>query len=129
MTGTGSVVVELPLMTRVLAILLSYFGPTAAGILILLFFALLQGETTTAVGAASLGVLLISTVFIRVYFAVWYARDKARSGALGLLALFGWPGWLFLIVAEDRKNQLDRTVAPALADGAPLTTLNRTNDP
>jgi hypothetical protein len=111
----------LALMTRILAILLSYFGPTAVGILILLFFALLQRETTTAVGVTGLGVLLISAVFIRIYFAVWYARDKARSGALGLLALFGWLGWILLIVAEDRKNQLDRTVAPALADGAPLS--------
>ncbi len=108
-------------MTRVLAILLSYFGPTAAGILILLFFALLESKTTTAVGVASLSVLFIFAVFIRIYFAVWYARDKARSGALGLLAVFGWLGWILLIVAEDRKIQLDRTVAPALADGAPLS--------
>ncbi len=108
-------------MTRVLAILLSYFGPTAAGILILLFFALLESKTKTAVGVASLSVLFISAVFIRIYFAVWYARDKARSGALGLLALFGWLGWILLIVAEDRKIQLHRTVAPALADGAPLS--------
>jgi hypothetical protein len=90
-------------MTRVVAIFLSYFGPTVPGILIWLFFSLFENEPPIPVIATSAAAFVVAALFIRVYFAM-YARDKDRSGALGLLALFGWLGWLFLIVTEDRKR-------------------------
>ena|ERR1700741_4733566 len=92
-------------MTRTGALFLSYFGPPVPGILILLFFSFFENEPPAAVLVTGFATLLIAALFIRVYFAVWYARDKERSGALGLLALFGWLGWLLLIVTEDRKRE------------------------
>ena len=73
-------------------------------ILLLLFFAALDNEPPTAVTVAAVAVFAIAALFIRVHFAMWYARDKGRSSALGLLALFGLLGWLLLIFTEDRKG-------------------------
>lgn len=59
---------------------------------------------------------VIAALFIRVYFAMWYARNKGRSSALGLFALFGFLGWLFLIVTEDRSGvgQTEPSPQPAM---------------
>lgn len=100
-------------MTRTVALFLSFFGPAFPGILLLLFFAAFDNEPPTAVVVASVAIFVIGALFMRVYFAMWYARDKGRSSALGLLALFGLLGWLVLIVTEDRKrSEPDRSVTP-----------------
>lgn len=103
-------------MTRIAAVLLSFFGPALPLILILLFFAALDGEPPRAVTATAVVIFVIAALFIRVYFAMWYARDKGRSSALGLLALFGLLGWLFLIVTEDRKGMEGGLAVPAERD-------------
>ena len=81
-----------------------------------MFFAAFDNEPPTFVMVTSVVVVVLAAFFIRVYFAIWYARDKGRSSALGLLALFGLVGWLFLIVTEDRKHN----GAAALAAAAPI---------
>jgi hypothetical protein len=89
-------------MTRTVAMLLSYFGSAIPLAIVLLFFAVFDNLPTLIATSAAVAFVL-AALFIRIYFAAWYARDKDRSGALGLLALFGWIGWLLLIVSEDRK--------------------------
>ncbi|HYI12594.1 MAG TPA: hypothetical protein VEK57_26320 [Thermoanaerobaculia bacterium] len=91
-------------MTRIAAILLSFFGPIVPGILLLLFLASFDNEPPTVVTVGAFVLAILAALGIRVHFAMWYARDKGRSSALGLLALFGLLGWLFLIVTEDRKG-------------------------
>lgn len=84
--------------------LLSLSGTLLSVILLVLFFTVF-GNDAPAAGSVAGGVLFIAAAFaIRVYFAMWYARDKGRSSALGFMALFGVLGWLFLIVTEDRKR-------------------------
>lgn len=95
--------VEYVAMTRIAAVLLSYFGPVVPAVLLLLFFAAFDSEPPVVVIVASVVLVVAAALFIRLYFAMWYARAKGRSGALGLLALFGLFGWLFLIVTEDRS--------------------------
>lgn len=107
-------------MTRTSAVLISFFGPIVPGMLLLLFFAALDREPPLAVTIAGVTVFVIAALFIRIYFAVWYARDKGRSGALGLLALFGLLGWLFLIVTEDRKGK--ETAQLTAAESIPSST-------
>ena len=91
-------------MTRAFAILLSYFGSALPLAVFLLFFAFFDNELPDAVGAIGMILFVIAALTIRVYFAAWYARDKGRSGALGLMSLFGLLGWLFLVLMEDRKS-------------------------
>ena len=91
-------------MTRMTAALLSMFGPIVPGILFILFFAFFDDEPPTWLAVAGIILLVVTALTVRVYFAMWYARDKGRSSALGLLALFGLLGWLFLIVTEDRSQ-------------------------
>ena len=90
-------------MTRTAAALLSMFGPLFPAILIVLFFAFFDNKPPTWLGATGVVVMVIAALSMRIYFGVWYARDKGRSGALGLMALFGLLGWLFLILTEDHK--------------------------
>lgn len=99
-------------MTRVLAIVLSYFGTAIAAAPVLLFFAFFENGVPEAIGWVAVVAFVAMALFVRLYFAVWYARDKNRSGALGLLALLSWLGWLLLIMAEDRKPEAGQ---PALA--------------
>jgi intracellular septation protein A len=105
-------------MTRTAAICLSFLGPLVPMILIFLFFSTFDRVIPTGVDVAGAIILVASVVFIRIYFAAWYARDKGRSGALGLLSLFGLLGWLVLIFAQDRKRVA--TLASAATDGTPL---------
>src|SRR5215212_86479 len=100
-------------MTRTAAVLLSFFGPAFPLILLLLFFALFDNEPPAVVMMISMAVFVIAALFIRLYFAMWYARDKGRHSALGLLALFGLLGWLFLIMTEDRKSEPNRSAMDA----------------
>ncbi|HEV7764632.1 MAG TPA: hypothetical protein VGQ76_06500 [Thermoanaerobaculia bacterium] len=102
-------------MTRIGAVLLSYFGPVLPGVLLLLFFAAFDSEPPTIVMVAAAVLVVIAALFIRLYFAMWYVRDKGRNGALGFLALFGLLGWIFLIVTEDRSvaKHVDRSLQPA----------------
>ncbi len=102
-------------MTRIRAILLSHFGPLIPAFVILLFFAALDEPSNVLVGVG-VAIYVSAAVFLRIYFAVWYARDKGRSGALGLFALFGVLGWLFLIITDDRKRV--ETAARAESNGA-----------
>jgi len=90
-------------MTRTAAALLSMFGPALPVVVLVFFFASFDNEPPVAVGVAGVVVMIAAALTMRVYFAVWYVRDKGRSPALGLLSLFGLLGWLFLIVTEDRK--------------------------
>jgi len=100
-------------MTRTYAALLFFFGPALALIPLLLFFASLDREPPTVVTASSIVVFLIAALSIRVYCGTWYARDKNRHPAWGLLALFGLLGWFFLILVEDHKLEAsDRSLAP-----------------
>jgi heme/copper-type cytochrome/quinol oxidase subunit 3 len=91
-------------MTRIRALILSYYGPTLPAVFLLLLLAPLNSEPPTIVIVLAAALMATSAVFIRVYFAMWYARQKGRSSALGWLALFGFLGWLFLIVTEDRSG-------------------------
>ena len=102
-------------MTRMADLLISYFGPVVPGILLLLFFAAFDSEPPAVVMVAGAVIFVIAALVIRIYFATWYARDKGRSSALGLLALFGWLGWLFLIVTEDRSRPSQPDPSPQAA--------------
>jgi len=91
-------------MTRIAAAVLSMFGPVLLSSLLVLFFVALDHKPPTVVGMIGVGLLVIGALTMRVYFAIWYVRDKGRSSALGLIALFGLLGWLFLFMTEDRKH-------------------------
>lgn len=94
----------MPDMTRTAAMLLSIFGPLFPAFLLVLVFAFFDNDPPAWAAVVSIGLFVIATLAIRVYFAMWYARDKGRSSALGWMALFGLLGWLFLLVTEDRKR-------------------------
>jgi uncharacterized membrane protein YhaH (DUF805 family) len=97
-------------MTRTVAMLLSYFGSAVPLAIVLWFFAVFD-DPPSLIAMLAVVAFVLAALFIRIYFAVWYARDKDRSGALGLVALFGWLGWLLLILSEDRKVKFPRPVA------------------
>lgn len=107
-------------MTRMTAVLLSYFGPAVPGILLLLFFAAFDSEPPVALMLTALVLTLIAALYIRVYFAMWYARAKGRSSALGLLSLFGLLGWISLIVTEDRSTVIPVEPSSRPVPSAPL---------
>src|SRR5215212_10039774 len=93
-------------MTRTAAVLLSFFGPAFPLILLLLFFALFDNEPPAVVMVISMAIFVIAALFMRLYFAMWYARDKGRHSALGLLALFGLLG---LAVSHHNGRPKERT--------------------
>lgn len=70
-------------MTRMAAVLLSFFGPVFPGILLLLFFSAFESEPPAAVMVTAAVIFVTIALFIRVYFAMWYARAKGRSSVLG----------------------------------------------
>lgn len=110
---TASFGSKIPVMTRMGAILISYFGPVVPAMLLLLVFSAFDSEPPGIVMVAAGALVVIAALFIRVYFAMWYAWDKGRSGALGFLALFGLLGWIFLIVTEDRRVVNLRPTTPS----------------
>lgn len=102
--------------------MMSLFGPALLIVPILLV--VLSARAWTGRGANDvvglIGMLLVVAVAatMRVYFAVWYVRDKGRNGAWGIAGGLGFLGWVLLWLLADRnKSNTEESRLPEAQPG------------
>ena len=90
-----------PRMNRTIACMLSLFMPVIVVFPVVL---LLVNLPTLSKNASAFFLIAAAAgiIALRVHFASWYARDKGRSGAWGVLGVFGILGWCVLWMIDDR---------------------------